>query len=129
MRKVVDLAVIENRRILLVKKNLAWLLPGGKPMSGESDEDCLERELSQKLSGTKFDHNSLRFYGTFEGLSPHKKDVIKVDVYSAKLQGVTGKPSGEISDSVWLGAEKFGEYLLSEATSKVVKSLCKDGYL
>lgn len=126
--KTVSAVIIEDRKILLVKKNTTWILPGGKPMARESDENCLEREVYEELSGTKLDRESLSFYDTFEGISPNRKRKMKVDVYSAKINGKVNHPSGEISDLGWFDFFEIGR-IASEITSKVLQSLHRDGYL
>ena len=37
MRTVINAAIIQDKKILLVKKKETWILPGGKPDGGESD--------------------------------------------------------------------------------------------
>jgi len=127
--KVVNVAVIRDRSLLLVYKGRAWMLPGGKPENGESDEVCLQREVEEELSGTKIDRCSLRYYGKFVGLTPHSKKKAGVEVYSANLDGKLGAPSREITDWTWVGVENVGNYRLSDITSKIFKSFQIDGYL
>ncbi|MDP1695501.1 MAG: NUDIX domain-containing protein [archaeon] len=128
MNKVINAAVIKEGKILLVKKNTSWILPGGKPLARESDEDCLEREVCEELSGTRIDRESLRFYEMFEGISPNRKRKMRVDVYSADIIEKVNGPSGEISDFGWfdfLETRKIG----SEITAKILQSLHRDRYL
>jgi len=52
MRIAIGAAIIEDGKILLVRKRQSWILPGGKPEPKESDIECLCREVSEELSGT-----------------------------------------------------------------------------
>ena len=124
MRKVIAAAVIEDKKILLVKKKETWILPGGKPEKRESDLECLCREISEELSGSQL--KPISFYGVFEGTSPHKKDIVNIYVYFATITGNL-KPSREIGDVRFV--EDFNNYNLSEPALKIISALRNDGYL
>ena len=55
MRTAIGAAIINEGKLLIVRKKQSWILPGGKPEPGESDLDCLCREVGQELSGTKLE--------------------------------------------------------------------------
>lgn len=124
MRKAIGAAVIDSGRILLVRKGSHWILPGGKPEGNESDLECLAREVGEELSGTKL--KDIKFYGTFEGITPHKGDLLTAEVYFAQIDGHLNpvRPGDTIKESCWVSREDAeGKYLLSDITKKVVDSL------
>lgn len=125
MRLAINAAVIQDKKLLIVRKNKTWILPGGQPESGESDLECLCREIDEELSGTKF--KDFRFYRTFEGKTPHRGDTIKVQVYFAEIDGQLLPASNEILEASWV--DDFSNYNLSVTTSKMVDSLMEDKYL
>lgn len=125
MRLAIDAAIIQDERILLVRKKQSWILPGGKPKSNELDLECLCREVGEELSGTEIDN--IRYYGEFEGITPHKGDVLKARVYFADIKGQLRQPAAEIAAYEWIS--DTSKYNLSDITSKIVDSLRKDGYL
>ena len=125
MRKAINLISIENRKILLVKKGEVWILPGGKPEDGESDFDCLFRELSEELPGLAVE-GKFRHYKNFSGVTPHIGDVLEAITYFASTSGETNTAM-EISEAAWVSAST--ELKLSEITAKIIKSLEEDGYL
>lgn len=125
MRKAINLAVIENKKILLVKKNETWILPGGKPnYPEESDEAVLFREFNEELPKTKIE--ILSYYNSFIGKTPHKGDELEAKVYFGRVSNL-GKPSSEINDLKYMN--NFNEYILSDITIKIVNSLKRDNYL
>jgi len=125
MRKAINLAVIENKKILLVKKNETWILPGGKPdYPEESDEDVLIREFGQELPETKI--KILNYYKSFIGKTPHKGDELEAKIYFGKVFDL-GNPSSEINNVKYV--RDFDNYLLSDITSKIINSLKNDNYL
>ena len=123
MRRAINAAVINDKKILLVNKKEVWILPGGKPEENESDLDCLSREVKEEL-GAGLD--SIKYYGEFEGITPHKKDTLGAIVYFADIIGKP-KASAEINSCEW--AKDASRYKLSDITSKIINSLRKDNYL
>ena len=125
MRTAIGAAIIDERKILLVRKRQSWILPGGKPEPDESDIECLCREVSEELSGTQLDN--IRYYGDFEGRTPHTRDILRAKVYFADIKGKLCQPATEIAEYNWI--ENPSQYNLSDITSKIIDSLTKDGYL
>ena len=125
MRKAVSGLAIRDGKILLVRKNKTWILPGGKPEKGESDIECLCREFREELPGTQIE--DIKYYGSFIGETPHKKDTLEADVYFVDISEGVGKPSREINGVEWV--DDFPYYNISDITSKVIKSLKENNYL
>jgi ADP-ribose pyrophosphatase YjhB (NUDIX family) len=127
MRVAIDAVIIEESKLLLVKKRNSWILPGGKIEDNESELECLSREVSEELSGTKICEE--KFYGDFEGRTPHRGDILKAKVYFAKINGeLYGVREGDsISRVEWV--RDFKNYNLSDITSKIVDSLRTDKFL
>jgi ADP-ribose pyrophosphatase YjhB (NUDIX family) len=125
IREVADGIVIRNKRLLVVKKKNTFILPGGKPGARESDDQCLEREFAEELSGTKIKVDL--FYRMFRGISPNKKEAIDVRCYFVNILGSLGEPSAEIKESFWANTSNRLSY--SEVTRKAIDSLHRDGYI
>ena len=124
MRKTINAAIIKNAKILLVRKGQSWLLPGGKPEIGETDIECLCREVSEELSGTQLEN--IKFYGNFIGYT-HLQERFRTDVYLANIKGELNQPSAEIAEYRWV--DDTNQYNLSDMNSKVIDSLIKEGLL
>ena len=127
MRKAISAVVIKDGRILLVKKNQTWILPGGKPRGGESDVECLCREFKEELPETKIEVGE--FYHQFIGKTPHKGDILENLVYFANLEGNTDKTAREIRESGWFYYQTSCGFNLSDITRKILESLENRGYL
>lgn len=128
MRVAICVAVIQNGRILLVRKRKTWILPGGKPESGESNLQCLVREVREELPGINL--KNLQFYKSFEGRTPHQGDILKAKVYFADIEDKTEaklKTGAEINAMKW--TQNPERCSLSEITEKIVNSLYQDNYL
>lgn len=117
-------AIIQENKILLVRKKETWILPGGKPEQNESDLECLIREFGQELPHLKL--RNIRQYKSIPGKSPHKKDNILTAIYLADASGEI-TPSAEINASMW--SDNPEALNLSDATHKAIISLRQDGYL
>jgi len=62
MKQVIQGIVVEDGHVLLVRKNDAWIFPGGKLEEGESHLACLAREFREELSGTKINPKSAEYF-------------------------------------------------------------------
>src|SRR3989344_6599929 len=96
IRKVA-LAVFENKKLLQVRtgrqRNVFYTL-GGKIEEGESDMECLKREVKEEV-GCGIDESSVKFLAEFEDVAHGKGDaMLNVRMYEGKLAGEP-KPSSE----------------------------------
>jgi len=127
MRTAINAAIIQDDKLLLVRKKLTWILPGGKPEIGETDLECLCREIDEELSGTQI--KDIHFYNQFEGKTPHKGDALRAKVYFANIDGqlYSVRDGDSISEARWVN--DFSQYNLSDITSKIVNSLQQNKYI
>lgn len=127
MRKAVGVVIIENGSLLLVQKRQVWILPGGKPEEGETDRQCLLREVQEEeLPGLVL--HDLKYFGTFVGTTPHQGDQLQAEVYLADAGGdIT--PSAEVSKAEWVKSSDLGKYNLSGISRQIIHSLRQNGYL
>ncbi len=126
MRKAVNAVIIKEGKILLFRKNLVWILPGGKPELGENDLETLAREFREEALGAELDITG--YYGRFLGITPHSKDFLRAYVYFARRKSDEEiVPSGEIEEARFV--RDFENYNISDITKKVLNSLVKENYL
>ncbi len=124
MKKAVCVAIIKNGRILLVQKQRAWTLPGGKPKAKESDIQCLIREVGEELPTLSL--KNIKYLGVFSGITPLRGDKLRAEVYLADADG-KAVPNAEINAAEW--TNEPGEYNLSDVTQKIIIALYDKGYL
>ncbi len=126
MRLILGAVIIQDKKLLIVRKKKHWILPGGKPEGNETDQECLIRETAEELSDTKL--KNLRFYKDFIGTSAHDGDTIKLRIYFADIDGKLGKPSQEISELAW--ANDINGYDFHGGVSvQVIAKLRQDKYI
>jgi len=79
-----------------------YYLPGGKREPGESDEQCLRREIREELS-VSLTAGSLRRVGIFEAQAHgHPAGTnVRLSCYAAEYEGNLAA-SAEIAEFVWL---------------------------
>ena len=129
MPLVINAAIIENNKLLILKKKEVWILPGGKAEPWEADNACLERELCGELSGLYV--KNLRFYKEFSGISPHSKSQVSSRVYFAVRGNVKREivPSAEINGFDRRSYELREKFNLSDITSAIAERLYRDNYI
>ena len=125
MRTAIGALIIKAKQLLLVRKKDIWILPGGKLKDGETDLECLIREIKEELSGTQI--CNARQYMEVKGTSPHKGDAVKAVAYFVDLKGELYSPSAEICESKFFG--DTNGYKISNITSIILEYLIYDGYL
>ena len=126
MRRAINGAIIRDSKILIVKKKEIWILPGGKPEENESEIDCLMREIAEEIPLLEI--GELHYFGVFEGITPHKCDVLVATVYlSYPISDVNLEPGAEIRELAWIPREQIAKYPLSDITRKIFDQLVQEG--
>src|SRR5262245_45197239 len=102
IRKV-GLAVFKNQQVLMVQTEFgkdAYYFLGGKIEAGESDLDCLLREVKEEADA-EVDQNSLTFLGEFEAAAHGRENtVVIMRLYQGQLT-TQPKPSSEVIGIVY----------------------------
>jgi 8-oxo-dGTP diphosphatase len=101
--RVVAYAVVENQRLLIVRKRhtTKFMFPGGKFAPGEQDLDEIAREVQEELN-CQVDWASVEFLGEFETAAANEPNTrLIARVYQGGLLG-TPVASNEIAEIHWL---------------------------
>lgn len=100
--KIGLVATDRDGRLLVVRKRggRTFILPGGKPEKGESDEECLVREVHEEL-GIVID-GPFEHVGNFGATAADMEGtMVMVRAYRAEIRGEP-RPCAEIQDMHWL---------------------------
>ena len=98
--RVIAAAIVSSGRLLLVSKRAApdlFYLPGGKPMAGESAEQCLHRELSEELL---IGVSELRLLTEVHAKAALEPVDLHMTVYAGRLEGEP-RAAAEIASLLW----------------------------
>ncbi len=119
--------VVEGKKVLLVKRDNSWTLPGGKySFEKKGDEDCLKQEFYNELGGVCPLLDS--YYRTFYWLEENgEKNVSRS--YFCKLIGEISFSVGEIRDYGFFDTKKAKELNISGITKKALDFLVKDNLI
>ena len=130
MDKVAGLC-IRNKKLLVVHKRgeTALLSLGGKREPGESDFECLRREVQEEVGC-----NIVKpvHFATYEGMAHDGKRTLRMTCYVVELEGdLRVNPADQIDGFVWVERdyEKQGVELAGMLHSKIVPDLVKRGLL
>ncbi|HEY6763125.1 MAG TPA: NUDIX domain-containing protein [Baekduia sp.] len=110
----VGLALVRDGRLLLVRRHgdRALILPGGKPLAGETDVEALARELWEELC-CRLVPSSLRYLGEFiDELVDDPRRQVLIRLYAGKVAG-TLSPASEIREAVWHPVADLSETTLA----------------
>lgn len=125
MKQVVCVASIQEGKILLVKKIDVWILPGGKIEYGETDHECLKREIAEELPAANLTIGS--YFDSFTKLTPHSRELFTARVFLGMVTESLHYSFPEISGAMY--TSKPESLPLSSATKEIVYSLRSNGYL
>lgn len=127
----VALAVFKDGKLLQVrsrKQEKVFFTLGGKIEKGESDIECLKREVKEEV-GCELEESSLNFLQEFEDVA-HGKDggLVNIRLYEGKLIGVP-KPSSEIAEIGYFDSSSDKKNLSTIAQRTIFPYLKAHGYI
>jgi len=129
--KKVALAVFKNKKVIMVRsvnqKEVFYSL-GGKIKEGESEIDCLKREVWEEV-GCKIDEQSLKFLTELKDVA-HGKDrsILHMRIYKGKLVG-DPKPSSEVVEVRFFDSSVDKKHLSTFAQRTLFPWLKMHGYI
>lgn len=130
IRKVA-LAVFKNGKLLQVRtksQESVFFTLGGKLEKGESDMDCLNREVKEEI-GCEIDESSIKFLTEFEDVAHGKgDDLLNIRMYEGKLIG-DPKPSSEVVEINYFDTNSDKVHLSTIAQRTIFPWLKKNGYI
>lgn len=118
-RSVIGGLDIRDGKVLLARKKQVWILPGGKEDPEETDIDCLMREISEEIPGSKVAIGNL--FDVFSGVTPHTRREVEVWVYLCQIDGqlVPAREISQISRVTYVEAVALN---LSEITREIIET-------
>ena len=129
----VGVLVLRGDRLLLCRKNRdtsKLILPGGRVEAGESDLDCLARELREELGDVSL--RNVEYVGTYEDRAamddPTVVKTLRIALYRGDLVG-TPTPASEITDAVWFGPDSDAAELTPIFVNQILPDLLSRGIL
>ncbi|MCM2313592.1 MAG: NUDIX domain-containing protein [Thermoanaerobaculia bacterium] len=96
--------LVRDGRLLCVRSHgkTSFYMPGGKRDPGESDQECVQREIGEEL-GVTLRPATLRPVGTFEAQADGKPagTMVRISCWGGDYDGAL-EPRAEIAELAWL---------------------------
>lgn len=118
----------EQGRVLLVRKRgtSAFMQPGGKRDTGETDIAALAREVVEEL-GCCVDQRTARSVGVFECAAANEPGCrVHASVYAVEIEGAI-RPQAEIDRVVWVDPRSLPDLPFAPLTRDHVLPLARAG--
>ena len=127
----VALAVFRHKKILQVrtkKWEKVFFTLGGKIEKGESDVECLKREIKEEI-GCEIDLSSVKFLQEFEDVAHGKDgDLVNIRLYEGRLVGEP-KPSSEVAEISYFDSNSDKKHLSTIARRTIFPWLKEHRYI
>jgi len=125
--------ILRDDRLLLCRKNRdtsKLILPGGRVEAGESDLDCLTRELREELGEVAL--RNVEYVGTYEDRAafddPAVVKTLRIALYRGDMVGAP-TPASEITEIVWFGPDSDVAELTPIFLNRILPDLLSRGIL
>jgi len=133
LRKIrkVGLALFKDKKVIMVRSHNnaeVFYFAGGTVEGGETDQECLSREISEELS-VELDETSLTFLCEFEAPAHGKENTVgNIRLYQAEIIG-TPVPSQEIVEIQYFDSTVDPKHLSALALDFAFPWLKEHGYI
>lgn len=118
------LIIVKEKKLLINRKHgtTLFLLPGGKPETGETPEQCLVREIKEEHDCSVVPE-SISFFGEFSDIAANEPDTVVV--VKAYLGKIVGEPQAkaEIEECKWFGRNDDKNILSPIIKNKILPKL------
>lgn len=129
----VGVLILRGNRLLLCRKSRdtsKLILPGGRIEAGESDLECLARELCEELGEVAL--RNVEYVGTYEDRAalddPTVVKTLRIALYRGDLVGAP-TPASEVTDLVWFGPDSDVAELTPIFVNRILPDLLTRGIL
>ena len=119
MQRGVCLAIIKEKKLLVIKKENFWDLPGGKLKASELEIEFIFNEIRKEIPGINLEN--VEPYGYFNGKTLFRWKALKKKIYLLKTNQKI-----RLRKIEWISNVNIDDYRLSK-TTKIVFRLLKDG--
>jgi 8-oxo-dGTP diphosphatase len=125
------LAFFKDKKVLMARdhnNDEAFYTPGGKIEDGETDLECVQREVKEEID-VDLDMDSVALLGEFEAPAHRKPNVrVNIRLFTGKIKGQP-KPHDEIVELRYFDTTIDSKYLTPILIEEIFPWLKNHGYI
>lgn len=125
MQRSVCLAIIQKKKLLIIKKGNFWDLPGGKLEISELEIDFIFNEVRKEIPGINLEN--VEPYGCFNGKTLFRWNALKSKIYFLKTNQKIKLGNPKNRKIEWIS--NIDDYRLLKIARIVFRLLKDEGYL
>ena len=126
--RIAGIIIEDNKLLMLIGKGYKELwTPGGKIDKGETDEECLKRELREELGVELLEYKFFKEYANASFYNPDKTTIERA--YIIKIKGEI-KPDSEIESIVWFTKDDYENKkypMITHTQEELIPDLIREG--
>ncbi len=130
INKIAALCIRDKKLLIVHKKNVGYISLGGKINPGETDFQCIEREVKEEIGCTA---KNPKLFATFEGPTHDFKQTLRMVCYFCDIEGeIKLNPHDNVDGYLWIGREdykKIEKELAHMLKANIIPELIKQGLI
>ena len=129
INKIGGICIRDKKLLIVHKKGVGYLSLGGKIEPGETDLECLSREVKEEI-GCRV--KNPKYFDTFEGPNHDGTQTLKMKCYFCELEGeIKLNPNDKIDGYTWIDRnyEQMEDQIAHMLRAAILPALIKKGLL
>lgn len=130
INKVAAICIRDKKLLIVHKREVGYISLGGKIDPGETDEQCLKREVQEEIGCAV---KNPKHFATFEGPTHDFKQTLRMVCYFCDIEGeIKLNPEDKVDGYRWISKEDYKQIedeLAHMLKASIIPELIRQGLL